>query len=110
MSKDPDSPGVFQEGFVLLDHPISKKPTMLFDLARDPSTGEITRMHFYACLGKIPPVVGEPLFSYLLYTREARKSPDEIEKLVAPDRALGVFDMDGLVVTSSENWTACSVL
>ena len=43
---------------------------------RDP---QVSFMHFYACLGKFPPVVGNELFSYLMYARDPRMSSEQIE-------------------------------
>ena len=119
LSYDPASPGILHEGFVLLNHTVTgKKPNMLFDLvpADRAATsalfphGRPEHAHFYACLGKLVPVVGKPVFSYLLYSRDPSLSDEQIEALMAPDRAeAGVFDLEGVVKTNASTWRTCSV-
>ena len=67
-------------------------------------------MHFYACLGKLVPVVGKPLFSYLLYSRSPWLSNAQIDQLVLRDNATGYFDTQGYVRTNSSTWASCGVV
>ena len=109
LSPDPASPGFLHEGLIAMNHTVGpKSPTMIFDVKKD-AAGRAVEMHIYACLGKVPPVVGAELFSYLLYTREPLLSNTDIEKLVAPNRAGGLFDLDGLVYTNETSWRTCHV-
>ena len=43
-------------------------------------------LHAHRCLGKIPPVIGNPVFSYLLYTRRCRgPSPSHLAVVLEPN-------------------------
>ena len=46
-------------------------------------------------LGKVVPVVGKEVFSYLLYARDPHMSSDEIHRKVNVDAAFSVFDLEG---------------
>lgn len=111
LSYDPKSPGILHEAIKLFNHTETpKNPNMLFNVVRD-SKGEVVLMHFYACLGRFPPIVGDELFSYLLYSRSPSMSADEIHALVAEDRKVSsVFQLDGYVVTAEDAWRQCGVL
>mmetsp|Transcript_34327 Transcript_34327/g.94602 ORF Transcript_34327/g.94602 Transcript_34327/m.94602 type:complete len:83 (-) Transcript_34327:24-272(-) len=82
---------------------------MLFDVSRD-SSGKVRMMHFYACLGKVVPVVGKDVFSYLLYSRTPWLSDLQIEQLVLRDRMTGYFELDGYTRTNSSTWGVCGVV
>lgn len=109
LSSDPASPGLLHEGLIAFNHSVGpKSPTMVFNVKRDAS-GKAVEMHIYACLGRIPPVIGSPVFSYLLYTRQPVATNAEIDRLVLPDRATGLFDLRNLVYTNSSAWHTCGV-
>ena len=109
LSTDPASPGLLHEGLIAFNHSVGpKSPTMVFDVKRD-ADGRTSEMHIYACLGRIPPGIGPVVFSYLLYTRQPIATNAEIEQLVAPDRAAGVFDLRNLVYTNATAWHTCGV-
>lgn len=84
-------------------------PNMLFKITRSAS-GRVEFMHFYACLGKIPPVFGKEVFSYLFYARDPHMTSEEIQKAVDVDAAKGVFELDGVVITNATTWSQCGVL
>lgn len=90
LSKDPTAPGFLHEGLIAFNHTVSPlSPTMVFDFKRD-SEGVPTSMHVYACLGKIPPIVGKDTFSYLLYVKDPDRSSVEIDDLVAAGMYINV--------------------
>lgn len=110
LSSDPQSPGIFHEGFVLPgNHSLLSSPNMLFDIKRN-EQGEVVRMHFYACLGQIVPVIGKHIYSYLVYSRDPWISHDEIDALVDVDKQAGAFKLDGWVATGPDAWRTCGVL
>eukprot|EP00756_Hemistasia_phaeocysticola_P023289 Hpha_TRINITY_DN15884_c3_g1::TRINITY_DN15884_c3_g1_i2::g.188468::m.188468 len=109
LSTNVSTPGVLHEGFVVYNHSIAEKPNMLFNVTRNAVTGELTEMHFYACLGELIPFT-KPVFSYLYYTRHAAVPLDSVKEAVARDKALYDFDMEGLVFTNRSTWGVCSVL
>lgn len=112
LSYDPASPGILHEGFKVHNHTVTaKKPNMLFDLHRN-THGDIVLAHFYACLGKVVPIVGQQMFSYLLYARDPWITQEEIKALVTKDNRThpGAFQLDGYVVTGPEQWKQCGVL
>jgi len=105
-----DSPGFLHEAFKIKNHSVThENPTMIYDVKRD-RHGKIVLMHIYACLGKLVPVVGKPMFSYLLYSRSPWLSKEEINALVDEDNSKGVFSLDGYVVTDPDTWRTCGVL
>ena len=97
-------------GFVIDNHTVTpKNPNMLFNVERD-SQGGLTFMHFYACLGKLPPVVGKETFSYLLYARNPHIDSNQIEDKVRVDARYHAFELDGHVDTNATTWHTCGVL
>ena len=109
LSTNASTPGVLHEGFVVANHSIGEKPNMLFNVTRDPLTGELTEMHFYACLGTLIPFT-KPTFSYLYYTRRADAPASQVQQAVSRDRQLYDFDLDGLTYTNATDWATCGVL
>ncbi len=110
LSSDLSSPGILHETFAPFNHSVGRKnPNMLFNITRDPQTGSITHMHFYACLGKVLPF-GKDVFSYLLYVRDPDLTNSQLDELVQPDKHKGVFELDGLVYTNRTTWQTCEVL
>jgi hypothetical protein len=109
LSTNASTPGILHEGFVIANHSIAEKPNMLFNVTRDPVTGELTEMHFYACLGQLLPFT-KPVFSYLYYTREAKVPMSQVQNAVARDVALYNFDVERLIYTNKTNWETCGVL
>ena len=64
LSSDPTSPGLLHEAFVIDNHTVThKSPTMLWDIRRA-ADGSVSMMRIYACLGKIPPIIGKPTFRF----------------------------------------------
>jgi hypothetical protein len=109
LSTNKSTPGILHEGFVIANHSIAEKPNYLFNVTRDPTTGELTEMHFYACLGQILPFT-KPLFSYLYYTREVNVPVEHVQNAVARDKALYDFDVENIVYTNATDWQTCGVL
>lgn len=112
LSYDPASPGIFHEGFKLFNHTVTaKNPNMLFDIKRN-AKGDVVMMHFYACLGKLVPIFGPDVYSYLLYSRDPTISEAYIKSYVNKDNNThpGAFELDGYVVTGPANWTRCGVI
>lgn len=109
LSSDPNSPGILHEGFVIANHSVDLKPNMLFHVVRDTETGELTEMHFYACLGKVLPFT-KPVFSYLYYTRDARVPASRVHSAVSRDGQVYPFDFDRLVYTAESDWKTCQVI
>jgi len=111
LSYDPTSPGILHEGFVIDNKTVTpKSPNMLFNVERD-AKGELTFMHFYACLGKLPPVVGKEHFSYLLYARDPHMSTNQLEDKVRIDAHVdSEFELTGHVDTNATTWQTCGIL
>lgn len=111
LSTNASTPGILHEGFVIpkLNISIAEKPNMLFNVTRDSTTGKLTAMHFYACLGQLVPFT-PPIFSYLYYTREARVPMTQIQQAVARDVALYDFDVENIVYTNLTEWETCGVV
>ena len=71
-SEDPEWPGDLKENLAIFGVPIAPLvPNMMWHVVRDfkAKGNPIRYAYTYACLGKVPAVVGPELFSFNLITR-----------------------------------------
>ena len=69
LSSDPESPGALRENAALFNHTVGKlDPNYLFRVERD-LKGRVEVVYTYACLGKLPPMVGRERFSFNVLAR-----------------------------------------
>ena len=113
LSPDPTTPGFLHETFGPGNstHGLPLLPNMVFDVQRNES-GAIDVVFTYACLGKVPPLVGKELFSFNILARSNRATRSQIEALAARANATtgGVLEMGGLRVNDVDAYHACGML
>lgn len=69
LSSDPKSPGELRENAALFNHTVrTLDPNYLFRVERD-SKGRVEIVYTYACLGKLPPMIGRERFSFNVLAR-----------------------------------------
>jgi len=113
LSSDPESPGDLRENAALFNHTVGKlDPNYLFRVERD-SKGNIEVAYTYACLGKLPPVVGRDRFSFNVLARSPEGyDQTRINAMIqavnqsASSRGV-VFDFSDLRVDDAEAFKAC---
>lgn len=100
-----------QENVALFNHTFgSLAPNYIFDVMRDPS-GAIKTAFTYACLGKIPPLIGPQAFSFNVLSRSSNVSVDEIRDIILSVNAstFGQLDMSGMRINDAEAYQSCGV-
>ena len=104
LSDDPEWPGNLRENAALFNHTVlSLDPNYLFHIVRD-SSGAISAAFTYACLGRLPPVVGPELFSFNLITRSSDYTQAQLEEMIQEAVQLPGVDklkIDGMKYTTS---------
>ena len=96
----------------MLDHRIAPLvPNYIFHVVRDES-GSVTHAFTYACVGKLPPIIGPELFSFNVLTRSSNHTADELAQFVQDAVDLvgeDVLKVDGMKYTSQDDYTECGV-
>ena len=112
LSSDPNSPGLLHENAEIFNHTMGQlDPNMIFRVNRD-SAGNIVELFTYACLGKLPPVVGKELFSFNLLSRSNWYADEKLKALVAEANASssGHLDLEGLRFNNMTTYRDCHML
>ena len=112
LSNDPQSPGDLHETAAFFNHTIGQLvPNYVFRVERS-STGAIETLYTYACLGKMPPIVGHEAFSFNVLSRTQNLSLAEITAMVTEaNRSVTStqLDLSGLRINDVDTYRACGL-
>ena len=104
--------GLLHENAEVLNHTLGKlDPNMIFHVNRGPS-GDIVELFTYACLGKLPPIVGEEAFSFSILSRTNHYTDDDLQGLVnqiAASNASTFLKLDGMRFSNYSTYTSCNM-
>ena len=111
-SDDAEWPGNIRENASVADHRIAPLvPNMIFHIVHDRS-GEVAYAYTYACIGKVPPIIGKELFSFNLITKSNNYTTEQLEQMVQDAIDLvgdDVLKTSNMKYTSLDDYNACGV-
>jgi hypothetical protein len=115
LSSDRSTPGLLHENAVILNRTLYPLlPNFVFRVERTPR-GALETAYTYACLGKLPPVVGREAFSFSMWSRAPHNFTHDaiVAKVAALNRSvspLATLDLRGLRVSDAEAFRACGLV
>lgn len=113
LSTDPRSPGLLHENAALFNHTIGKLDANFIFRADRNAAAELTAVFTYACLGRLPPVVGRNCFSFNVLSRTPYLTRATIESLVeSANRSVSsahLLDLSGLRIDDADAFRACGL-
>ena len=112
LSDDPQTPGLLHETAALFNHTLGHlDPNYIFRVDRNGSTGVALTVYTYACLGRLPPIVGRAAFSFNVLSRASHLSHASIETMVAVANRTSAAQLDlrGLRITDGDTFRQCGL-
>ena len=111
LSSDASSPGLLHENAELFNHTLGKlDPNMIFRVNRG-ADGAIRELFAYACLGKLPPIMGKEAFSFNILSRKNNYDDSELNKLVlqANSTSSGKLKLSGIRFNNASTYRDCKM-
>jgi hypothetical protein len=135
LSDDPSTPGFLHENAELLNHTVGKlDPNMIFHVNRQPEyeprqqrplaykiKHQITTSHrtkspikevfTYACIGKLPPIIGQEKFSFNILSRSNNYTDKDLAQLVSQANATssGLLDLQDIRYNNASTYALCNM-